>query len=500
MRTRPAPRWLCGRRCAATLSMLVLLAGAARGSELSDDLKARRARVMERLGPDAMLILMSAPERSYSRDIEYEYRQDSNVYYLTGLTQDNTMLVLMPGNVTHREILFVKDRNPLLEHWRGRALSTDEARALTGIDTVLPASTFDAFVSTMLIRSPTTSIDAREAARFFDALEAGRARIALVLGGTRSTTTTLTAEQELARRLRDHFGGFQVIDATPVLTALRTIKTPYEQTVLVKSLAISSEAQIAGMRAAHPGAYEYEVRAAIEAVHRARGAVSWSYPSIVGSGPNATFLHYPGAERQMQAGDLLLADAAANYGYMAGDITRTYPVSGSFTPAQKDLYRIVLQAIEEGAAVAKPGASLVAIHEKTVDVIKAGLLMLGLITDATGDQYRLWYTHTASHYIGIDVHDVGDPKQPLEAGMAFTIEPGIYIRQSALDGLPRTAENDAFIQHVRPAVEKYADLGIRIEDSFLLEPGGLRSLSAAVPRTIEEIEVFMRHRGSNEQQ
>lgn len=477
---------------------LILAAASARASELSEDLAARRARVMERLGPDAMLVLTSAPERTYSMDIEYEYRQDSNVYYLTGLTQNETTLVLMPGNATHREILFIKDRNPVQEHWRGRVLTTAEAKALTGIDTVLPASQLEAFLAAMLTRTGTALVDANEAARFFDALEAGRARVAVPIGTERSTAAPLTPAQDLARRLADRFAGFQVADAVPLLTALRTVKTAYEQKVLVKSLEISSEAQMAGMRAAHPGAYEYQVKAAIEAVHRRRGAVSWSYPSIVGSGPNATILHYPDGDRQMQAGDLLLVDAAANYGYMSGDITRTYPVNGTFTPEQKDLYRIVLDANEQGGAIAKPGASLAAIHDKTVEVIKAGLLKLGLITDPSGDQYKLWYTHGASHYIGIDVHDVGDRQRPLEPGMAFTIEPGLYIRQSALDGLPRTPENDAFIRAVRDAVMKYDGLGVRVEDSFLLEPSGVRCLSAAVPKTIEAVETFMKNRGTND--
>jgi Xaa-Pro aminopeptidase len=229
-------------------------------------------------------------------------------------------------------------------------------------------------------------------------------------------------------------------------------------------------------------------------VHRGRGAVSWAYPSIVGSGPNATILHYPDADRQMQAGDLLLVDAACNYEYMSPDITRTYPVSGTFTQAQKDLYSIVLKAQEEGMKIARPGGSLRAIHNRTVEVIKEGLLKLGLIADATGDQYRMWYTHGASHYIGLDVHDVGARTRPLQPGMTFVIEPGIYIRQSALDALPRTAANLALIEKIQPAVTKYADLGVRIEDSFLLEEGGLKRLSASVPRTIEEVEAFMRRR------
>jgi Xaa-Pro aminopeptidase len=177
---------------------------------------------------------------------------------------------------------------------------------------------------------------------------------------------------------------------------------------------------------------------------------------------------------------------------MSGDITRTYPVDGYFTDSQKDLYRLVLQSQDAGIAAATPGASLQDLHAKTVEVMKAGLLKLGLITDTAGDQYKLWYTHSAAHFIGIDVHDVGNRTGPLRPGMAFTIEPGVYIRQSALDALPRTTENLTFIEKVQPALRKYADTGVRIEDSFLLDETGLRNLSSAVPRTIDEIEAFFR--------
>jgi Xaa-Pro aminopeptidase len=251
---------------------------------------------------------------------------------------------------------------------------------------------------------------------------------------------------------------------------------------------------MAGMRAARPGAYEYEVKAAIEQVFRARGAVGWAYPSIVASGPNATILHYPGDERQMKAGDLLLVDAACNYGYMADDITRTYPVGGTFSPAERDIYDIVLAAQEGAIAAAAARGTLHDVNQKAVDVMKAGLLKLGLITDASGDQYKMWFTHFIGHYIGIDVHDVGSTYRALEPGMSFTIEPGLYIRESALDALPRSTANDALIEQIRPAVKKYADIGVRIEDSFLLEETGLRRLSSTVPRTVEEVEQFMRKR------
>src|SRR6185436_2101631 len=459
-------------RCSAIAIILLLAGAAARASELSDDVKARRARVMEKLGPDAMLILWSAPSQRYSLDVDYEYRQDSNLYYLTGLTQENTILVLMPGNKTQRELLFVKDRNPAREQWTGPLLTLEQAKSQTGVDRVFHASQFDEIIAGFLNRLPVGGDENPiDASRFYEALSAGRGRVALALGP-------------------------RPLNSAPTLNALRAVKTPYEQRILTRSAEISGEAQMAGMRAAHPGAYEYEVLAAIEAVQRGRGAVSWSYPSIVGSGPNATILHYPRGERQMQSGELLLVDAACNYGYMAADITRTYPVSGTFSPLHKDIYRIVLQAQEQAMAAARPGVSLQDVHNKTVEVIKAGLLKLGLITDTTGDQYKMWYPHGSTHFLGIDVHDVGDRKGPLAAGMAFTIEPGIYIRQSALDALPRTPENNALVEKVQPAVTRYADIGVRIEDSFLLESTGLRRLSSAVPRTIEEIEAFLKPKGS----
>lgn len=473
-------------------SLLVGPAPATSG-ELQDDLKARRARLMEQLGGDVLFVAFSAPLRVYSRDVEYEYRQDSNLLYLAGTDQEDTILALMTGNSRRREILFISEPDPRHEHWNGHLLTKDEARALTGIDTVYYTSQFEPFVTAMMNGQPydtprqaaTTDFDG-----YLAAVARGEAKLALLLGRRPAPSEPLPDVYEFATRARDRFVGVDIADATPIVEGLRQVKTPYEQQILRRSLEISSAAHRAGMQTAAPGMYEYEVEAAIERVYLAKGAMSAGYPSIVGSGPNATVLHYTKSSRQMQAGDLLLVDAAANYQGLAGDITRTYPVSGRFTDAQKEVYRVVVEAQEAGMKAARPGEYPVDVERAVAAAVTDGLLRLGLITDPSGDQFRVWYTHGACHFIGMDVHDAGDYKRPLEPGMAFVVEPGLYIREAALDALPETPENRAFIEAVRPAAQRYRDIGIRIEDSFLLTPDGLVRLSD-VPRTIEEVERFM---------
>ncbi len=462
--------------------------------ELQDDLKARRARVRETLGPETMLILWSAEPKVFSRDVDYEFRQDHNLYYLTGIDQEETILVLMPGNQTRKDVLFIRDSNPRREHWVGHSLTREEATAQSGIDTIYSTSQFEGFVGAMLSgvafgqrRNTSQEYDA-----FFAALKGGRARLSLLLGPRPGLTGPLPAVYEFANRVRERFFGIRIEDGTELLSNLRQIKTPYEQKVLTKSVEISNEAHLAAMRATRPGRFEYEVEAALEHVYLASGAMTWGYPSIVGSGPNATVLHYSKSSRRMEAGDLLLIDAAGSYEYQTGDITRTFPVSGTFTAVQKDLYRIVLAAQEAAMLAAKVGNKTSDIEKASEAVVKQELLKLGLITDAAGDQFRTWYTHGICHWIGMDVHDVGDYQRPLEPGMTFVIEPGLYIREQALADLPDTPANKAFADKVRPAVQKYKDIGVRIEDSFLLTASGLTRLSAKVPRTIEEIETFMR--------
>jgi Xaa-Pro aminopeptidase len=464
---------------------------------LRDDLKARRARLLATLTKGTIGILWSAPARVYSRDVDYEYRQDSDLLYLTGVEQPETILVLLPGSRTRKEILFIRPSNPRLEHYVGHFLTVDEARAQTGIETVLLTTQFDDFLLSMFDRRPFgLSVDAtrddQDHEEFFRALDEGTGRLALRLESTPRFDTPLSDEYAFASRARERLIGVSIVNLAPAIHALRQVKTLYEQKLLQQSVEISAEAHIAGMKAARPERYEFEVESAIEQSYLARGAMSPGYPSIVGSGPNASTLHYTASSRRMREGDLLLVDAAANYRGQTGDITRTYPVGGRFTPAQREIYELVLAAQDAGMKAARVGNRTVDVERASEAVVKEGLLKLGLITDATGPQFRTWYTHGICHWIGMDVHDVGDYRRPFEPGMAFVIEPGLYIRPEALAQLPDTPENRAFREKVAAAVERYQGIGVRIEDSFLLTDKELVRLSAKAPRTLKEIEDLVR--------
>ena len=472
-------------------------AAASETAALRDDLKARRARLLATLTKGTIGILWSAPPRVYSRDVDYEYRQDSDLLYLTGVEQPETILVLVPGSRTRKEILFIRPSNPRLEHYVGHFLTIDEARAQTGIETVFLTTQFDDFLLSMFDRRPFgLSVDAtrddQDHEEFFRALDEGTGRLALRLESTPRFDGPLSDEYAFASRARERLIGVSIVNLAPAIHALRQVKTLYEQRLLQQSVEISAEAHIAGMKAARPERYEFEVESAIEQSYLARGAMSPGYPSIVGSGPNASTLHYTASSRRMREGDLLLVDAAANYRGQTGDITRTYPVGGRFTPAQREIYELVLAAQDAGMKAARVGNRTVDVERASEAVVKEGLLKLGLITDATGPQFRTWYTHGICHWIGMDVHDVGDYRRPFEPGMAFVIEPGLYIRPEALAQLPDTTENRAFRERVAAAVERYQGIGVRIEDSFLLTDKELVRLSAKTPRTLKEIEDLVR--------
>jgi Xaa-Pro aminopeptidase len=484
------------RRIVSSVFCALLLTSIAGAAAFQDDLHGRRERLVQLLSPDSMLILWSAPERVYSGDVNYPYRQDSNFFYLTGIEQPESILVILPGNTRTKEFLFIRPRDSVREHWEGHSLSSEEAAQRSGIGSVYGLNDFEPFIEAVFSDKPFQLGNLQaylEHDTFSMALKNGNAQIAVV-GPPPGNSDAVPDSYAYAKKLRERYSGLQMRDVTALFGKLRLTKTEYEQKMLAESARISAEAHREGMKVARPDVWEYQVQAAMEYIFKKDGAIGWGYPSIVASGPNATTLHYEASTRQMKDGDLLLVDAAANYDYLTTDITRTYPINGKFTQAQKDIYEIVLRAQDEGIKVAVKGATLGEINAKTVEVIKDGLLKLGLITDTKGQQYSIWYTHSSSHWIGIDVHDVGERNARLADGMAFTIEPGIYIRQEALDNLAKTPENQAFIQRVQPAVNKYKNIGVRIEDSFVMNDGRARSISVGIPRTVDEIEAFMKAR------
>jgi Xaa-Pro aminopeptidase len=274
---------------------------------------------------------------------------------------------------------------------------------------------------------------------------------------------------------------------------MRQRKSPYELRLMQHAVDISIEGHQRAQAVASRAKWEYEVEAELDYTYKRRNADNWGYPSIVGCGPNATTLHYEESQGRVNPGDLLLMDAAAEFEHYSADVTRTFPVSGKFTPTQAEVYNIVLAAQEAAFRSIKPGARLSDVHNAAADVIRDGLLRLGLITDRNSlTQNRVWFMHGTSHWLGMNVHDVsvrGDDR--LDTGMVFTVEPGIYVRPDALDNLPKTPENEKFIAAIRPAFEKYKGVGVRIEDDVVVTADGYHNLSAALPRTIADIEAFM---------
>jgi len=471
-------------------------------SQFVTDLAARRAKVMAALGSDTILVMWAAPARVYSTDVNYEYRQESNFLYLTGLSEEGGILVLVPGSRGRREFLFAPLGSPRQELWTGHVPTVQELTADTGIANVhvqKASEEFDQFLHGLLTGKGYRQQSQDAAAEFAgvaEALSAGRLRLAvldrLAAGpdGRRPASLPPGSAAERAFEIQERHPTLALFNATEVLTRLRQIKTPYEQQVLRRSVEISAEAHVEGMRATRPGRWEYEVEAAIEYWYLKNGALSWGYPSIVGSGPNATTLHYLKSTRQMQSGDLLLVDAAANFQGLTGDITRTYPVNGRFSAEQRAIYELVLRAQAAGAAAAKPGGRAPEITAAVREVFAAGLEKLGLLVPVAGalsrnEQVGLWFPHGPVHGIGIDVHD---PLGVLDPGAAFVIEPGLYIRPDRLEGLPKTAENQVLVDKLRPAVARYQNIGVRIEDSYLMTTNGLETLSSKAPRQVAEIE------------
>ncbi|HSP63143.1 MAG TPA: aminopeptidase P family protein [Pyrinomonadaceae bacterium] len=468
-----------------------------------DELAARRKHVADAIGAKAILVLFSTEPRVYTNDVDYAFRQENNLYYLTNLNQKRATLVLMPGNSQLPEILFLPRRNASAETWTGHMYSAQEAAQLSGIKEIWEANEFDGFVKALhnhepyrpkpenvLLSSPTPAGSANSFDGLFGAAAKNEASLFMLQLPLQGESREYRQEQRFAANWAKEPAGFTIQNATPIFAQMRLRKSPMELELIQHAIDISIEAHERAQAFASQAKWEYEVDAQVAYTFKLRNADNWGYPDIVGCGPNATTLHYEESQGPVKTGQLMLMDVGAEYGHYSADVTRTFPVSGKFSKEQAEIYQIVYDAQEAAAKAIRPGATLSQVHNAAQAVIKDGLLRLGLITDVNSpNQYRVWFMHGTSHWLGMNVHDVGSGA--FEPGMVFTNEPGIYIREDALDNLPKTAETERFIAAIKPAFEKYKGIGVRIEDDMVVTPEGCKWMTGALPRSIADIEAFI---------
>ncbi|HEX8499898.1 MAG TPA: Xaa-Pro aminopeptidase [Pyrinomonadaceae bacterium] len=423
------------------------------------------AEFMRRMEPGSVAIIPAAREVTRSHDTEYRFRQDSDFYYLTGFREPDAIAVVAPG----REkpfTLFVRPRDREKEIWNGRRAGVEGARESYGADEAFPVEEFEAKLTELL-----------DGARsLYYRLGAGNAALDQAL------IDQLSRMRAMGRRgVRPPQA---VVDPGALIHEMRLVKSDEEVELMQRSADIAAEGHREAMRAARPGMREYEIDALVEYVFRRSGASAPAYNSIVGSGANATILHYVDNDAELRDGDLLLLDAGAEYEGFASDITRTFPVNGRFTRAQRDVYQLVLDCQEECTRMVGPGVTLEGMHERSVEILTEGMVRLGLLKGEVAKlieegEYKKFYMHRLSHYLGLDVHDAGayhldGRPRPVGPGVVMTVEPGLYIAEDAEDV---------------PA--QYRGIGVRIEDDVLVTPEGHRVLTDKAPKQIEEIEALM---------
>lgn len=448
---------------------------------------AARRRALAGHMQDGVLLVMGEPETEHDY---LPFAQAFDFRYLTGVMEPGAALVIVKDGAQLSEHLFVLPRNPEREVWEGARLGAEGATALTRIPSQ-PVARLPVLLDSVL----------RLNSRLYTTADPPEA------GGL---LRTLSPEQQVVERLRTGHPSLQVIAAAPWVEGLRAVKSDAELDLIRRAVQISVLAHRAAMRTVQPGMNEFEIQALVEYYFRRNGAERPAYASIVGSGPNSTTLHYRAADRFMQENEVLLIDVGASYRGYAADLTRTLPVNGRFTTAQREIYQIVLDAQKAAEAAVRRGVGWQELNAAAERVLADGLARLGLIDSPTATyrcqsarfgvdcpQYRLYYMHGLGHGIGLAVHDpeISYSAQGFQVGSAFTIEPGIYVRADALDYLPDTPENREMAERLRPVVRRYQNIGVRIEDDYILTAGGLERVSAALPREIAEVEALMRQPG-----
>ncbi|MFQ5718030.1 MAG: aminopeptidase P N-terminal domain-containing protein [Acidobacteriota bacterium] len=413
----------------------------------------RRRRLLRRLA-GGVAVLTAAPVASYSRDISYPFRQDSDFFYLTGLAEPEVVAVLAPGERRGRFWLFIRPRDPDREVWEGPRAGLDEAREIYGADVSRPLEELGATLEELL---------------------AGARTLHYSGGGHRRIDRIV---RRSVRRVRSRRRGLEVTELSSLIHSMRLTKGDGELRTLRRAARITCDAHRLAMGVVAPGRFEYEIEAVLEGEFLRQGASGPAYPSIVASGPNACILHSDRNRRRMRSGDLVLIDAGCEFDYYSADVTRTVAVNGRFTPAQRDIYDLVLAAQEEAIATVRPGRRFVDPHQVASRVLAAGLVRLGLMQGSATEifesgRHRRYSLHRTSHWLGIDVHDVGPSGKDvrLRPGMVLTIEPGLY-----------------FPPDDRDIPARYRGIGVRIEDDVQVTAGGRTVLTAAIPKQPHALE------------
>ena len=431
---------------------------------MSDDRREharRRADFASKIG-DAVAILPSAPETIRTNDSHYLYRQDTDLHYLTGFDEPQSVLVLAPGHATTKSVLFVRPRDPERETWDGKRAGIEGAVRDFGVDAAYPIAELDARLPELLDTAPTLYYA-------FDRDDEFNRRIIALLKSYRSS------------RRRADGGPLAIVDPSTILHEMRVIKTAADVEGMRRAVGITREAHIAAMARSRPGMHEYEIQAILEYVFTSRGAQYPAYPSIVASGANATILHYTTNRHRVKDDDLVLIDAGAEVDFYCADITRTWPISGKFTPEQRAVYEIVLAAQARCIELCKPGVAFNSVvNDAATRTISEGLIDLGLVKGSLDEviesgSYKRYYMHRIGHFLGMDTHDVGTMREsrdwrPLQPGMVVTIEPGIYVPDE--DGVD----------------PRFRGIGVRIEDNILITPNGHDNLADGTPKSIEDVE------------
>ena len=429
------------------------------------EIKLRRKKLMAQMEPNSIALLAAAPPRVRNSDAEYLYRQNSDFHYLTGFTEEKALLALIPGRKQGEVVLFCQQKDKAEELWHGTLMGPDVARKELEIDDAFPVDDMDDILPELI---------------------EGRDRVYYSMGKDDHFDDQVMNWVKVIRskaKMGAHPPGeFLMLDH--LLHELRLIKSTGEIKLMQQAAKISAEGHKRAMAYCRPGIKEYELEAELLYAFTRNGSRAPAYTSIVAAGDNACILHYIENDAEVKAGDLVLIDAGCEYDHYASDITRTFPANGKFSPEQKAIYNIVLKAQLAVIEAIRPGVPWDEPHNISVKIITQGLVRLGILKGRPSqliksEAYKDFYMHRIGHWIGMDVHDVGDYKidddwRLLEPGMVTTVEPGIYISPSN-----------------RKVPKKWRGIGVRIEDDVLITRNGNKVLSAGIPKTVQEIESFM---------